>query len=191
MNNILKQYLNSFNLLNEDDLALLDGQTYERSIAKNDFLTREGEISKEVAFVNSGHFRSFYFSSTGEEVTYCFLLPHTFISAYASFINQKRSQESIQALSDAQLTCISRDVLLNLEDKSKNWLKLSKQIAEQEYLNLEKRVFLLQKETAEKRYEDLIQNRPELLQMVSLEQLASYLGVSQRHLSRIRGSIAN
>jgi glycerol-3-phosphate responsive antiterminator len=53
-----------------------------------------------------------------------------------------------------------------------------KLIAEQEYIKIEKRIFLLQKETAEKIYRDLVTNQPELLQLIPLNFLSSYLGVT-------------
>jgi len=188
---MFQEHLQSFGILTEEDLALLEGRTYERFIPRNDFFIKEGEVAREVAFVKSGEFRSFYYASNGEEVTYCFRLAKTFVSAYSSLIQQTASLESIQALSDSELICISGDCLMELEEKSKNWLRLTKLMADQEYMHLEKRVFLLQKESAEKRYADLLKNQPELLQRVSLEQLSSYLGISQRHLSRIRGTVSN
>jgi CRP-like cAMP-binding protein len=63
-------------------------------------------------------------------------------------------------------------------------------MAEQEYLKLEKRVFMLQKEKAERKYQDLLENHPDYLKHIPLNYLASYLGITQRHLSRIRKEIA-
>ncbi len=185
----MKDYLRSLEILSEKDLSLLEGKTYERRIPKDGFFIREGKVSQEVAFIKSGEFRSYYYSSSGEEVTHCILLPNSFMTAYSSFITNEESQESIQALSDAELVCISKESVLELEEQSVSWLKLSKLIAQQEYINLEKRLFLLQKETAETRYAHLIATQPELLQLVSLEQLSSYLGITPRHLSRIRGAM--
>jgi CRP-like cAMP-binding protein len=56
---------------------------------------------------------------------------------------------------------------------------------------MEKRIFLLQKESAEKRYEDLLTNQPTYLPLIPLNYLSSYLGITQRHLSRIRKSLSN
>lgn len=63
-------------------------------------------------------------------------------------------------------------------------------IAEEQYLELEKRVFQLQKETASQRYANLIKDHPEFIQQLPLHYLASYLGITQRHLSRIRNQIS-
>lgn len=186
---MLKEHLRKYGILSEEDLSELDGITYLKKLRKNDFFVREGEVSKEVGFVLSGQLRSFYYSSNGDQVTYCFRLPNTFVSAYASLITQSTSEENLQALSDVELMCISRDDFYRLEEKNMNWMKLSKMVAQMEYMNLEKRIFLLQRESAEKRYADLLENEPELLQLVSLDQLSSYLGVTPRHLSRIRGLV--
>lgn len=186
---MIEAYLKSFGILTDADIAMLEGKTYERFIAKGEFFVKEGQIAKEAGFVKSGHLRSHYYASNGEDVTYCFVLPQTIATAYSSFIMNAPSQENIQALSDTELTCISRDSILELEEESVNWLKLSKFIAQHEYLSMEKRVFLLQKESAENRYMTLLENEPELLQLVSQEQLASYLGITKRHLTRIRGAV--
>ncbi|NVK65296.1 MAG: Crp/Fnr family transcriptional regulator [Flavobacteriales bacterium] len=187
---MLKEHLRTYGVLTEEDLSELDGITYTKQLRKNDFFVREGEVSKEVGFVLSGQLRSFYYSSNGDEVTYCFRLPNSFVSAYASLITKSPSEENLQALSDVELTCISRENFYRLEENNANWMKFSKMVAQMEYMNLEKRIFLLQRESAEKRYADLLKNEPELLRLVSLDQLSSYLGVTPRHLSRIRGLVA-
>ena len=74
----------------------------------------------------------------------------------------------------------------NLALKNQNWVRFLKIVAEQQYIELEKRIFQLQKNNALQRYADLIKNQPEYIQNIPLQYLASYLGITQRHLSRIR-----
>ena len=62
-------------------------------------------------------------------------------------------------------------------------------MAEQEYINLEKRIFVLQRESAENRYKSLLQTHPHYLNSIPLSYIASYLGITQRHLSRIRKTV--
>lgn len=184
-------YLKSFNLLSDDEINLFESKLVRKKLKKGDCFIREGKVSKEVAFVVSGLFRSFYYSSSEEEVTYCFTFSNTFVSAYSSFLSQTKTVENIQALTDIELFTISRDEILHLEESSTNWLRFFKFVAEQEYIRMEKRIFILQKESAEKRYEDLLKNQPQYLQLIPLNYLSSYLGITQRHLSRIRKSISN
>lgn len=187
----MRNYLETFGILTKDEINLLEEKVVRRKLKKGDFFIQEGQVAKEAGFVVSGLFRSFYHSSLSEEVTYCFTFSNSFVSAYSSFLSQEKTTENIQALTDVELLTIARDEALKLEQLSTNWLKLFKFIAEQEYIKMEKRIFLLQKETAEQRYRDLLANHPEYLQLIPLNFLASYLGITQRHLSRIRKSVSN
>jgi CRP-like cAMP-binding protein len=187
----MRNYVRTFNLLTEHEIDLLESKVQNIKLKKGDFFIKENRVSKEVAFVVSGLFRSFYYSSSEEEVTYCFTFSNSFVSAYSSFLSQTKTIENIQALTDIELLTISREDILILEKSSTNWLKFFKLITEQEYIKMEKRVLLLQKESAEKKYTDLLINHPEYLQSIPLNFLASYLGITQRHLSRIRKTITN
>jgi CRP-like cAMP-binding protein len=187
----MRDYLKSFNILTDEDIDVFESKVIRKTLKKGDYFIREGKVSKEVAFVKSGLLRCFYYSSSEEEVTYYFTFSNTFVSAYSSFLTQTKTVENIQALTDIELFTISRDEILKLEQSSTNWLRFLKFIAEQEYLNMEKRIFILQKEGAEKRYKDLLTNQAEYLQLIPLNYLSSYLGITQRHLSRIRKSISN
>ncbi|MCT4700089.1 Crp/Fnr family transcriptional regulator [Tenacibaculum haliotis] len=187
----MKEYLKSFDILSDNEIDLFESKVVSKKVHKGDFFIKEGKICNEIAFVVSGMFRSYYYSSLEEEVTYCFTFSDSFVSAYSSFLSQTKTVENIQALTDVELYTISRKEILELENSSTNWLKFFKFIAEQEYIKMEKRIFILQKETAEKRYRDLLTNDPEYLQIIPLSYLSSYLGITQRHLSRIRKSISN
>ena len=168
-----------------------ESNVIHKTLKKGDYFIQEGRTSKEVAFLVSGLFRSFYYSSSEEDVTYCFTFSNSFVSAYSSFLSQTKTVENIKALTDIELFTISRDEILNLEESSTNWLRFFKFIAEQEYIKMEKRIFLLQKESPEKRYEDLLTNQPSYLQLIPLNYLASYLGITMHHLIRIRKPISN
>lgn len=187
---MINKYLQSYQILTQDDIDAFLEVVTEKTLDKGEFLTTEGKISRHITFIQSGIFRSFYHSTEQEEVTYCFTFQNTLITAYSSWINQEPTIENIQALTDMELILISYDNMKKLEASHPNWIKFFKHIAEQEYINLEKRIFMLQRESAETRYQNLVQNHPEYLHQIPLHYLASYLGVTQRHLSRIRKSIS-
>jgi len=186
----MKAYLKSFNILTDLEIDELLKLGYAKTIQKDEFFSRDGTVCKEVAFVFSGIFRSFYYSSNEEEITYCFTFPGHFITAYSSYISQEKTVENIQALTTTELFMFPKHEISQLENQSVNWLKFFKTMAEQEYIKLENRIFLLQKEKAEMRYQNLLVNNPEYLQKIPLNYLASYLGITQRHLSRIRKEIS-
>jgi CRP-like cAMP-binding protein len=186
----IKAFLTSFNFLTQEEIENFEEKLRPKKIKKGDFFIREGSTCHEVGFVTSGVLRSYYYSSNGEEITYCFTFPYSFVSAYSSFLSQSKTAENIQALTEVDLWSISKNDLGELEQLSTNWLRLFKHIAEQEYIKMEKRIFILQKEAADKRYTDLLENQPELLQKIPLQYLSSYLGITPRHLSRIRSALS-
>ncbi|MFT6002742.1 MAG: CRP-like cAMP-binding protein, partial [Flavobacteriales bacterium] len=93
----MRNYLKSFNILSNDEIDFFESKVTYKKVEKGDFFIKEGKICKEVAFVISGLFRSFYYSSSEEEVTYCFTFSNSFVSAYSSFLSQTKTVENIQA----------------------------------------------------------------------------------------------
>lgn len=182
-------YLRSFDFLTEDDIARLVTVTRQKTIHKNDFFIREGEICDSVAFLKSGTFRSYYLSDTGEELTYCITFPNNFMTAYSSFITNAPTPENIQAITSADLLILPKKEIELLSSENPNWMRFLKVMAEQQYLELEKRIFELQKEKAKQRYLNLLNSHPEYVKTIPLQYLASYLGITQRHLSRLRSEI--
>lgn len=178
--------LQQYPFLKQEDLDVLAIHTRTRSLEKGTYFIREGAICKEVAFVRSGTFRSYYISSTGEETTYCILFPGNFMTAYSSFITQEPSREYMQAITPAELLVIPKTIVDELERTNIRWLQFLKVMAEQQYIELEKRIFLLQQEKAAQRYQEMLLHHPEYLLQIPLQYLASYLGISTRHLSRLR-----
>lgn len=185
----LKSFLASFDLFSEKEIHEAVVLFTKQTLKKGSYFVQEGQKCSEVAFIVSGIFRSFYTSQAGDEITYCFRFPGELIAAYSSFITGNGSLENLQALSSAELWVIKRKDIDLLVEENPNWVKFLKVIAEQNYLELENRVFQLQRDSAQTRYEHLVQNHPEFIRQVPLQYLASYLGITQRHLSRIRKSV--
>ena len=168
----IEEVLNDFDAFSQEDIQRGMDIIKRKAIRKNEILIHNGESCNWVAFLNSGIVRNFYYNNQSEEVTYCFTFPGTFFCAYSSFISGKPSFENIQALTDLDLMILARD-----------------SFSQNSYLYMEERLLTLQKETAEERYTNLVKNNPEILQSVPLKYISSYLGISQRHLSRLRKNI--
>lgn len=187
--NQLLKYLQQYNLFTDSEISEFISLATISTIKKGDFFIKQDEICTTLSFVNFGIFRSFYYSNNDEEITYCFTFPNTLLVAYSSFITQNKSEENLQALTDSEIISISKKELENLAESNNKWLNFLKIIAEKEYVELEKWIFNHQKSNAQKRYVDLINNYPQFVQQIPLHYIASYLGITQRHLSRIRASI--
>lgn len=187
---MIETYFQNFGIFTKEQINDFIGLTELRQLDKNELFAMEGKRSNEVAFIRSGLFRSYYTTGKGEDITYCFRFPGDLLASYSSYITGNPSVETLQALAPAELLVISKEHIKKLIDQHINWTIFEKVIAEQQYLELEQRIFQLQKNTAADRYRMLLEHHPEYLQQIPLQYLASYLGVTQRHLSRIRKEIS-
>jgi CRP-like cAMP-binding protein len=187
---MIHNYFSNFNLFSETEINDLVQLFVPRQLNKNELFIREGDTCKEVAFIESGIFRSYYASDNGVENTFCFRFSNHLLAPYSAFVTGNPSLETMQAVTNAKLLVIKTKDIERLVEKNSNWIKLLKLNAEYEYIELEKRFFQLQKDSATQRYLSLVKNQPEYIQQIPLQYLASYLGVTQRHLSRIRKEIS-
>ena len=116
------------------------------------------------------------------------LVINQIVIVFLSFFKNKPGYESIEVLEDSTLYRISSkqlQELYHLHLPIANW---GRKFAEQELLLTEQRFMDLQFKTATERYEDLIKHSPTILQRVQLGHIASYLGITQVSLSRIRSA---
>jgi len=187
---VISSYFKSFHIFSDAEIENITCFFKEKKMKKNDFFIKEGDTGKQVAFIASGIFRSYYISEDGKDNTYCFRFPNEFLASYASFITDKPGMENMQAVSDAVIFVIPKSRIEELANENQRWTLFLKRIAEQEYLEIEKRFFQLQRESAAQRYTFLLQHQPHYIQQIPLQYLASYLGITQRHLSRIRKEIS-
>ncbi len=187
----MQNYLRSLGILEEEEVEELSSYGSAQTIQKRDFFIREGMVCRQVAYLKKGILRSFYTDENGNDITYCITFRDKFMTAYSSFITGQPTQENIQAVTDAEMIIFQKETFDKLSEKSVNWIKLQKHFAEQEYISMEKRMFSYQREDAKQRYQQLMEEYPEFIQEVPLQYIASYLGVSQRHLSRIRKELSN
>lgn len=185
----LIHFLQQLHIFSEAEVTTIARLFVPRTVQKDEHLVREGMPCTEIAFIESGIFRSFYTDEQGGAFTYCFRFPNDFIAAYSSFITGGPSVEYIQAISPAYIWALPKSIVDEQVATNPKWVQLLRFIAEQQFLEMERRYIQLQRDHAVKRYTTLLQLQPEYLQLIPLQYLASYLGISQRHLSRIRKEI--
>lgn len=186
---MIRSFFNQFDLFSQEEITAFSPLFHSRTIPKNTFFIQEGEKCTSIAFIESGIFRSYYLTPQGDEVTYCFRFPNELLAPYSAFITGNPSIESIQAITSTTVTLISISDFKDLVSKNPKWEIFLKIIAEQNYLEMEHRIFQLQYTQAKEKYSLLLKKQPEYILAIPLQYLASYLGISQRHLSRIRKEI--
>jgi CRP-like cAMP-binding protein len=157
----------------------------KNSFSKNTLLVKEDTVCNQLYFIERGCLRGFY-NLDGKEVTYWFGFENNFVTSFYSFISRKPGVENIQLLEDTILWSISFKELQQMFDKHHDMERMVRIIYEQSYILLEERLIRLQFKSARERYEQILSSTPHILNRVSLGHLASYLGISQETLSRIR-----
>ncbi|NTW52937.1 MAG: Crp/Fnr family transcriptional regulator [Chlorobiaceae bacterium] len=186
----LKLWLNShYEFLTEEDLDFFKPYLVEKTIERDGYLLTEGGCCRDMSFIVSGVFRMFYLSD-GKEINAHFFLANDFMAEYCSFLNQKPSKYSIQALERSVVVTFSHEVLIEAYKRSKNWERLGRMMAEQFAGLVSDRMekFLFMDGT--ERYLSLMQENPKIFDRVPLYHLASYLGMERESLSRIRNRIS-
>ena len=154
-------------------------------ISKGTIMINNNERCDTIFFIKSGLMRGYYLDD-GKEVTNWFAKESEFATCFYAFITNKNSFEIIETLEDSELTQISSSSLQNLYTRFPETERIGRIITENYYIKLEERLLNLQFKTAKERYQSLILSKPFLLQRASLGHIASYIGITQETLSRIR-----
>lgn len=187
----MKTIFQSIQDFSKEELDLLDDLITFRTLKKGELLLTENQVCNEIVFIESGILRSFFFNHKGDEITNCFAFENEFMASFASFITQEKAEENVQALVDTKLQVLNRKALEKLYQSGFNWQETGRKLTEIEFVNLQKRMISFQKLSGAQRYEELYKNHQKYLQLIPLQYLASYLGVTPRHLSRIRKAVTS
>jgi len=159
------------------------------SICKNDFLLKGGTICNEYFFLEKGFMRAYTFDTEGNEVTTNFYEQHSIVFEVASYIKRTPSQENIQAITDCFGWKGNYTNLQNLFHTIPEFRGFVREVLVNNFIGLKERTLSMINLTAEKRYEILLKSRREIIQNVSIKHIASYLGITDTSLSRIRKEI--
>lgn len=154
-------------------------------LPKDHDFVRAGMYAHESFFVAKGCVRAYYLKD-GRDVTDWFAFEGEFINAMNSFFEEVPSPYFIATVENCALLEISREAIYKLSEKHKEFDRLGTTLLVRTMLRLQKRVVSLQFETAQQKYESLLNQRPDIVQRVPLTHIASFLGITLETLSRIR-----
>ncbi|SHN13466.1 Crp/Fnr family transcriptional regulator [Flavobacterium xinjiangense] len=155
------------------------------TLDKSTLLVKEGQNADKIYFIANGSARAYYLKD-GKEITDWFAFENDFISSIGSFFENIPSPHFIELLETTTFLEITRKDVFELSDKHHDFERLGRVVTTKTMLTLRKRIISLQFETAQQKYENLINNRPDITQRVPLTHIASYLGITLETLSRIR-----
>jgi len=191
MHDKLLQYISSEFNFNSDEIETVKQYFEPVSYSKNTILEEAGQVPQYLYYIVSGYLRLFYMDENGNEVTTHINCPPGFFTSYTHFINQTRSEDCVECITDCSLLRITKENLDQLVTKSQGMKDFSIAVFQQSIAYNENRSKELSVLNAEQRYLKLIENYPEIIQNVPIQYIASFLGMKPESLSRIRKKIIN
>ena len=159
-------------------------------IVKNDYFIKKGRICNNYLFLESGFIRAFTFDTEGNEVTTEFYSENQIVFEVGSFFQKTESKENYQALEHCFGWYLTFDQLQMLFHSLPEFREFGRMILVKGYISFKHRTLSLINESAEQRYESLIKTRPVIFQKAPLKYIASYLGITDTSLSRIRKEVS-
>lgn len=184
------QFLMETNLVSHNKAHEISSNFSERTLLKNEFFLREGSFSNEYLFLESGFMLAFALDARGNEVTTNFYSNNAMVFEVDSFFNRTKSVENIHALTPCKCMCITYEKLNLLFHSMPEFRDFGRYILVKGFAALKNRTLSMITETAEHRYQRLLASNPHIFQSSPLKYIASYLGVTETSLSRIRKEFA-
>ncbi|UII20093.1 Crp/Fnr family transcriptional regulator [Fulvivirga ligni] len=152
----------------------------------NDYILKENQVSDDYIYLTNGLMRTFLLDLKGNEITIDFFTDNNVVFEVTSFFNRVRSESNIQALTACSGFRLSYTELNTLFHDRPAFRDFGRAILVKEFIASKKRNYGMINRTAKERYQHLLNHRPQILQYSPLKYIASYLGVTDSTLSRLR-----
>lgn len=185
----LINYILQFGNLNQPQIDLLVSKASEVEIKKDAYFSEAGKTDKRVGFIIEGVLRVCYYDNKGEEITKYFIDENNIVVDLESFENEIPSTAYVQAVTDCKLICFSKRDWQDLLDTIVGWDTIVHKIISKALIQKVERRSPLVAEDATERYLKFLQVYPTVVNRTPLSYIASYLGITQSSLSRIRRNI--
>jgi len=186
MFNLLRTHTEKRVQLTDEEFEMINKFFVPKKLRKKQFLLHEGEVCKNIGFVNSGCLREYTIDNKGSEHIIQFAIEDWWISDPNSFLSGLPSTYNIDALEDSEVLLLeksARDKLLDSCPKMERFFRI---LIEANFVSTQRRITDSLSISAEERYLKFIKTYPKLIEQVSQNQIASYLGITPQSLSRIR-----
>lgn len=178
-----------FGDLNMQQIELIKSRFNEITIKKGEYFSEAEKIANRVGFINQGVMRVCYYNNKGEEITRCFIPHNRFVADMNSFYNRIATSEYVEALTDCTIQVIEREGFNELAATIIPWNDMFNRITSSSLMRKVHERNLMLNQDATERYLNFLKDYPGIANRVPLSALASYLGITQSSLSRIRKSL--
>ena len=183
----LKEIFKPQNFTNEE-LALILEQFEKTRFSKNEYLIEQGKTANYYYFVESGYIRSYAVDPEGNDITTKFFSKNDIVIDWHSFFLKKACREAIQAITD----CVAWKIFFNDFMKLfhiESFREVGRTRLVNNYFELKQHTVSMITDQAKDRYLSLLEEKPGIVRNVPLKQIATYLGITDTSLSRIRKNI--
>ena len=189
MENLIKFFNNTVQL--SEKVVSLMGEIFVcDELKKGAYFIRKGEFAKEIAFLETGIVRAFYVNNEGKEYNKNLFSAPSIIGSYASLISKQKNSVAQQALTDCKIWKASFHKIEKLSEGNFEIERLRRIIAENYFLNNEKKELEMAMLDAAKRYLILQKEYPGIELKIPQYHIATYLGISPTQLSRVRKDLS-
>ncbi len=186
---LLKNIYNHPGLNNSDLDQILDA--HKKVIyGKGDFLLVEGQIANEYLILEKGLIRSFVHDFNGNDITINFSTENEVVIEVSSLFQRIPTQENMQVLTDCICWKIDFDTFQQLYHSIANFNEWGRAWMAQSLFECKQRSVSIIADSATERYRRLLKEKPAVIQNAPLKFIASYLGITDTSLSRIRKETA-
>lgn len=189
--NALIEYILQFGNLSQQQIALILNKATATELRKDQYFSEAGKVPDSVGFIVEGVLRICYYNDQGDDITRYFVDENHMVVDINCFDNKIPASEYIQAVTDCKLVMISREDWDDLSNTIVGWESIINKIIQKALIEKLARKAPLIEQDATTRYLTFLDKFPQMANRIPLSYLASYLGITQSSLSRIRKNIRN
>lgn len=186
----LIEYFNKIDTIPNQTNLQLDELFVRKNHYKGDIILQPGNLSNNLIFVEEGLLRLFY-EKDEKDITFLFLAENSFSLPIQSVIYNQPSPYGCEVLEDCCIRIVKYDQFKNQLEKIPALEKIARIVLFDALLKTSNRLMSIQFQSAEQRYENLLQTYPDILLRTSLYNISTYLGITQQTLSVIRSRYKN
>lgn len=182
----LINYLLEFGNLNQQQIDFIVNRAVELELPKDGYFWEAGKIPKYIGFLVEGIIRVAYYDNKGEEITKYFFDENHLIKDWENF----EATFYLQAVTNCKFISFSKKDWKELSDTILDWDKMINKIMNKHHMEKLDKIGAMISQDATTRYLEFLENFPNMTNRIPLSYIASYLGITQSSLSRIRKNIS-
>ena len=183
--NLIK-HIQQFVELNEKEVQLLNNCVKTICLKKKEYLLKEGQVCKALYFVEKGCLRMFFINSKAAEQITQFALENWWISDYFSFMDEKSSEYSIQAIEKSEIISLDKHAFDDLLKEIPQLERYFRILMQKALAASQLRAKYLYEMSKEEFFQHFSSSFPEFIQRVPQYMIASYLGLTPEYVSELR-----